>query len=285
MTPKKTSGKEIRRLLMDSFFPDRYNCICCNRELWSEHRLGTCPDCLSRLSFVRYPYCLKCGKPIQAPTPDPLEPEVAEEDRFGVYCSLCKKEPRHFDRVLSALAYQGEATRLVHKIKYASAAYLAPYMAAYMVDRYLQDPIEVDYVTAVPLHKSRQRARGYNQSALIATAFSQKLHIPYVQSVLKCKKTPPQTRLGREERKLNLKGAFTADRDQVRGKRILVIDDVLTTGQTMDEVAHTLKKAGAVHVYGLTFASVVETATPPQSPLPHGLRGFLARLKKGFRKQ
>lgn len=248
--------------IKQAFFPDTYNCIFCGREM-PPQRTGTCDFCKKGLPFVVGPCCIKCGKPIFREEEDAqyeLKTEgVVQTDAnaAGVYCSNCRNKDRAFDEAASTFSYGGVIQHLVHHLKFRDGAYLAPYISAYLVDTYVLNPIDVDVVTAVPMTRKAQRRRGYNQAELVANDFAARVNIPYGAIVHKVKETVPQEKLGAKERSANLEGAFRAD--ECKGQRVLIIDDVLTTGQTIHEVARALKKAGARRVYALTFANVPDT--------------------------
>lgn len=258
------------RALAQEIFPDRYSCIYCDSELYTPNRLGVCDACKKALPFIGNAFCLKCGKPFlpegaDAPKPIDFDGEVGYLEGYtdntlqSGYCAACRHNDRHFDKVRSVFSYQGAPRQALYRLKYGNARYLAPYFAAYMADVYLSDPVEVDFVVSVPLHRTRQRQRGYNQAHLMARSFAERLNMQYLPSALvKQRQTASQTKLSLKDRQDNLHGAFAADKQLVKGKSVLVIDDVLTTGATMSEVARTLKKAGAVHVYGITWANVPE---------------------------
>ena len=262
-------GERIRRFfhkVMSEAFPDRYTCIFCGKELYTANRLGTCDACLAALPLVGNAFCLKCGKPIlpqgsemPAPISDDYDPSVAGQTLYSGYCPTCRNHERGFDSVRSAFAYVGQVRHVVYRLKYGNARYLAPYLSAYMADTYFDEPVEVDMVVAVPLHAKRKRERGYNQAALLAEQLANRLNLPYLPDGLtKVRVTHTQTNLSFRERQDNLQGAFACGNPAVQGKRVLVVDDVLTTGATMTEAARALRKAGAVHVYGLTLANVPE---------------------------
>ena len=251
-------------------FPDRYNCIFCDKELFTPNRQGVCDTCRPLLPYITTAYCLKCGTPFLPEGAD--APRSSFDDEVGYiealrdedslssgYCAMCRHNTRHFDEVRSVFAYCGVVRSAICRLKYGGARYLAPYFGAYLSDLYLADPVPVDLEVSVPLHRGRQRERGYNQAHLIAENFAERMQLAYFpQALTKTKHTLSQTKLSFRDRQENLHGAFQADKALVKGKRVLVIDDVLTTGATMSEVAHTLKRAGAVHVYGLTIANVAE---------------------------
>lgn len=271
---KATTRDKWRRVwqcVLSEVFPDRYTCIFCNKELQEPNRLGVCDACGPTLPYVGRSFCLKCGKPIlpegaDAPLPCTYDEELdylssADDgtDLVNTYCAMCRHNPRHFDRVRSVFSYQGEVRRALYRLKFGHAQYMAPYLAAYLADTYLADPVAVDLVVAVPMHAVRRRRRGYNQSHLIARSFAERLRLSYSRTaVRKTRATDAQTHLSMADRQTNLKGAFAVDSAEVAGKSVLVIDDILTTGATLSEVADALKQAGAVHVYGLTVANVPE---------------------------
>jgi len=270
VTASRDKIKSFFKGLRSEIFPDRYNCIYCDVELNTPNRQGVCDTCRPLLPYITGACCLKCGKPFLPAGADApnasfddeagyIEALEEEDGLFSGYCAMCRHNARHFDSVRSVFAYQGVVRAALYRLKYGDARYLAPYFGAYLVDIYLADPTEVDLVVSVPLHPSRRRERGYNQAHLIAKDFAERMQLAYFPSALtKTKRTMSQTKLSFRDRQENLAGAFASDKALVKGKRVLVIDDVLTTGATMSEVAHTLKRAGAVHVYGLTVANVAE---------------------------
>ena len=262
--------------LGDEVFPDKYTCIVCGAELYRASREGTCPACSEQLPYIEHPYCLKCGKPILPPeTVLPAAADIADPEQTwvhgweddpplvdvpdGTYCRLCRREERHFALVRSAFAYTGVARRLIYRMKFGSKGYIGRYLSAYLVDVYINEQMQADLVVAVPLHWTRRLQRGYNQAAIVAESFAERLQLPYAAKALrKVRRTLPQTHLDNKARSQNLHGAFVVDKQQVQGKIVLVIDDVLTTGSTMDEVARCLRRAGAKSVLGLTIANVPE---------------------------
>lgn len=255
---------------LDEIFVDRYTCIVCGREMSDPNRLGTCEACRKALPAVEETICLKCGKPLTVveggvewdrvafEEGEGLFPTSPDPVSYGSYCSGCRRMPRYFDKARSAFCYRDKVQALVHQSKFGHARYKLPYMAGYLVDVYLAEPWAVDGVVAVPITRKTRRERGYNHAEVLAKEFCMRLNLPYMEGLDKVKDTAQQAQSDYKARRDNLKGAFAADKEVFKGKRVLVIDDVLTTGSTMDEVARTLRKAGAVKVYGLTFANVEE---------------------------
>lgn len=197
-----------------------------------------CPKCREDLPVIRQPFCMKCGQPIGY-----FEKE---------YCQDCSQTKHYFDQGIAPFTYSGQLRHAVYRMKSSNRRDYIPFFAEEMADaceRYF--PLwQPDVIVPVPMHGSRRRKRGYNQSELLARNISQLVGIPMDRELLWCtrRKTAQKT-LDRKERRHNLQGSF-AVRGQLRGDvRVLVVDDVYTTGSTMDEIAKTLKTAGAKYVF------------------------------------
>jgi ComF family protein len=162
-------------------------------------------------------------------------------------CLGCQAAPPPYDRLMSAAFFDGPLKEMIHAFKYADATYYKKYLARVIYDVVKNEARQCDLITFVPLHWSRLMTRGYNQSALLARELSRLTGIPVGYGMLKkTKGTPPQVGLTRHQRKANIAGTFQAR--GVSGKAVLVVDDVVTTGQTALEVSRTLKKAGAEYI-------------------------------------
>lgn len=171
------------------------------------------------------------------------------------------------DGIRSVVLFEREARQAVHLLKYRNRPTLAEPLARLMADYWQMHPIPVDLVTAVPLHPARQRERGYNQADLLAQAFGRMIGVPVGSAVLRrARHTRPQVSLNAVQRRENVQSAFTiiaptqfstrqgGDSLVVSGRRVLVIDDVCTTGSTLEACSLALKAAGASSVWGFTLA-------------------------------
>jgi ComF family protein len=223
----------VRQAVLEVLFPSR--CVGCGA-----YGSFLCPSCQAELPRARPPRCPVCWQP----------------QRQGDPCGRCREGRPAFQGARSPYLYQGVAREAVQALKYNYLSALAQPMAEPMARYVEEEAIEADVLVPVPLYARRQRLRGYNQSALLARELSRLCSLPLAERGLgRRRNTPPQARSAdAEARKRNVADAFVADRRWVEGKRILLIDDVMTTGATLDACARALRQAGAASVWALTFA-------------------------------
>ena len=225
-----TLSRALARAL-DLLFPP--SCAACGRE-------GSflCARCESVLPLLRRPNCALCSGPAR-----------------GQFCASCEAEPPAYDGLRAPYAFTGPVRDMVHNLKYKNVRASAPDLGRLMADYLWSDSIPGGVLVPVPLHSRRERARGFNQSALLAREVSRLTGIPLAEDVLRrSRNTAPQVSMaGPVERKENIEGAFECIGD-VAGLEILLIDDVVTTGSTMSACAEPLKAAGASSVWGLALA-------------------------------
>jgi ComF family protein len=185
------------------------------------------------------PFCSRCGQP---------EPE---DD----LCSWCQQTHSALTAIRSAALFVTPLREAVHAFKYEGRVDLAEPLASLMVAFWQRHALPADVVIPVPLHRKRERERGFNQAALLAGVFGAAVELPVCLDALqRVRETIPQIGLGAEERRENVHGAFRARREALAGRRPLLIDDVCTTGATLEACAAALKQAGCRQVYALTLA-------------------------------
>ncbi|NLK17096.1 MAG: ComF family protein [Clostridiales bacterium] len=232
---------QIKESFLEFLFPQGLACPACGDEL-AEGLL--CPNCQSGIAPIGKP-CTRCGRNMLG---------------GGGYCSGCKGRIPHFDGCLSACEYDGAAKALLGRLKNGHR-YAAEAIAALMLDALKGSAFEFDVVTCVPITPRVKRLRGYNQSLLLAQIIAQSLGKELDgESLIKARDTAFQKDLPASQRQSNIGGAFKlAKRGAFEGRRVLLVDDVMTTGSTLSECAKTLKKGGAQKVFCLTFASVGES--------------------------
>ncbi|TMI98354.1 MAG: ComF family protein [Alphaproteobacteria bacterium] len=216
---------------------------------------GLCPTCWGRLAFISAPYCPRLGIPF-AYDPGP-----------GILSMQAIADPPAYGRARAAVRYDDVARKLVHAFKYGDRLDLAPLLGRWMT-RAGQDLFEGAHaLVPVPLHWRRLWARRFNQSAALAEAIARDSGIAVAHPALRrVKATEQQVGLSRTERATNVQGAFRvapADKAHVAGRRLIIVDDVLTSGATADACARALLRAGAAQVDVLVFARVVDATRTP----------------------
>jgi len=227
-------------------------CASCREPVGSD---GLCPACWSKVSFIAPPYCERLGIPF------PYDPGP------GVLSMEAIADPPTYRRARAAVRFDDVARALVHALKYGDRLDLAPMMGRWMAMAGRPLTTDADAIIPVPLHWRRHWARRFNQSALLAEAIAKACGVPVVFGALKrVKATPQQVGLSQSARALNVQGAFRVSpsgKAAVEGRRLILVDDVITTGATVDACARVLLRAGAAHVDVLAFARVVAAARPP----------------------
>ena len=229
--------------MLDLLYPR--NCIQCGAPS-PEPMKYICWDCLSDTPKVEPPFCALCGDP------------VAGDIQHDYTCFACARETPAFDRARSAVRYEGAFGSALRALKYENALWvvddLAELIFACVQAEYPSQPF--DLVTAVPLHPSRRRARGFNQSALLGGALARRLRIPFQERLLRrVLATVSQTGLTAPQRTANVCGAFRIGWfARPAGQKILLVDDVMTTGATVNACAKALRKGGVVSVHVVTAA-------------------------------
>ena len=239
--------KSLGSWAADLVFPPA--CSGCGRLLQVNKAL--CPQCWSQIRFIERPFCEVLGRPF------------SHDLGAGFLSAEAIANPPDFDRLRSAAVHESIARHLVHGLKYKDRTDLAPMMAQWMI-RASDGVLETaDAIIPVPLHRYRLLSRKFNQAAELARHVSELTSKPYLASVLvRTKRTKRQVGLGAKAREDNVRGAFRVTEDgktQVFGKRIVLIDDVYTTGATVNAAARSLRRAGATDITVLTFAM----ALPP----------------------
>ena len=208
-------------------------------------REGICPACEKILSKLRVkgPKCLKCGKPVNA---------VEQE-----YCYDCRNSKHYFEKGISVWLHQPPVTTSIYQFKYHNQRAFAKIFAEKTIAYYGNEirDFHADCIVPVPLHTLRKRMRGYNQAEVLAKEIGKKMQINVRADLVKrVRYTAPQKKLDSFSRKQNLKGAFRLCGNMKGIRRVLIVDDIYTTGSTIDEIARILKEKGAENVIFLTIS-------------------------------
>lgn len=232
--------------LLNLFLPPR--CLKCGKVI-TEQEDGLCPECFKSIDFITGPYCRKCGHPFY---------EIPEHSKM--LCPNCLRKKRTpFRLSRSVFCYDEASKNLILGFKFMDKTENAPVLARWM--KYASRDIfsaGVDLIVPIPLHYTRLIKRRYNQSALLTRELSKLTGVPQDStSVIRHRRTLPQVKFSGVARVKNVKDAFSVKNPAaVRGKRILLIDDVMTTGSTLKECALAIKRAGAKSVDALTVGRV-----------------------------
>jgi ComF family protein len=243
-------GAAASRLALDVALPTL--CVACREPVAGE---GVCAACWSQLAFIAPPYCPRLGIPfVYDPGPDLLSMQAIAD-------------PPAYQRARAAVRYDEVAKTLVHALKYQDRTDLAPTMGRWMARAGHELLNEADLLVPVPLHWRRAWSRRYNQSGALAQVIARQTGVTVSRDALRrVRPTQQQIGLSRSERATNVQGAFKVSQDKttdVQGRRVILIDDVLTSGATVDACARALLRAKAAQVDVLVFARVVDTMKAP----------------------
>lgn len=229
-------------VILDAFFRLLYprRCPLCGELLTKKEGL-VCGRCRPHIRLIREPYCLKCGKPLANPEQE--------------YCGDCQGTSRHFAEGRAAFPYIGKIKKSILNLKLHNCRENAVFFAgamAVVLEKYLSR-WQIDVICPIPLYKKKQRYRGFNQAELLARPLGEHFEIPVIPDLLKkVEETSQQKELDRKSRQKNLKKAFKIGPYDVKLSRVLLVDDIFTTGSTIDAAALVLMEAGAEEVFFIT---------------------------------
>ncbi len=246
-TGADSSLGSLAKLMLDALLPPQ--CLSCGAIVEGHGLL--CPTCWDEVVFLSPPCCDACGLPFEY---DPGE---------GVLCGACCRQRPVFQRARSVMAYDTHSRRLILTFKHGDRTDAAPALGRWLLRAGSDLIADADLVAPVPLHWTRLFIRRFNQAALLARALRRRAGPPVVLNLLiRHRRTPSQGRLGPALRRRNVRGAFALRSSmarEIKGKRVLLIDDVLTTGATVSACARTLLAGGAEAVDVLTLARVIRS--------------------------
>lgn len=229
-------------VVLDVLYPRR----CCACQMWMPRGEPgfLCAECYQSIEFIVNP-CSRCGSE--------RGPYLTKNDR----CLSCRNVTLHFHGARAAGTYSTPLRELIHELKYSRERAAAVALAEILVESLRNAPGAEfsEMVVPVPLHPSRLKQRTFNQSALIGRTVARELELPFVQALARTRPTPTQTDLSATARRRNVKDAFAVKNPgAVKGRQVLLVDDVITSGATASECAKALKAAGAARVYAASVA-------------------------------
>ena len=239
--------RKFVNVLADIIYPK--TCLACKKQLKEITCVDNlvCTQCWGKIKRNPPPFCYSCGRHLEKPITKNI-------------CPACVRKRLYFDRAFSPCVYEGIIKKLIHAFKYQGKDYLGHTLTRLMTE-FIEEynlPMDIlDLVVPVPLHKTRLREREFNQAQILSNHIARRFNKEVSHDTLRrLRFTKTQTGLEISERLLNVKGSFTITKNHdIRGKNILLVDDVLTTGATCSEAAYALKNAGANIVFVLTLAN------------------------------
>jgi ComF family protein len=221
----------LRQGLLDLLFPP--HCVVCR----NADSQWFCPACRAKIVRILPPICSHCGRPLHR-----------------TRCPYCNEAPLSITGIRAVGFFEGNLRKAIHVFKYNHRPELAHVLGEILAEYACTNRLPADVIVAVPLHPERERARGYNQAQLLAEELSVRYKIPFAPDALeRVRDTRSQVDLDSTERHANVRDAFVASR-RVAGTHLLLVDDVCTTGATMDACGIALERAGAASVWGLALA-------------------------------
>ena len=229
----------MKRIISALLYPAR--CVACDNVLdYSRYKIGFCKKCYKKVKYAIEPVCRKCGKVI--------------DDYNKEFCLDCQNKKHYFIQSKGVYVYEGNMKQSMYRFKYSNRRcykYTFSRDILRVHGRWIQS-LNVDGIVPVPMYRKKQKIRGYNQAELIADQLSREIKIPlYSDIVYRTRKTIPMKGLSDTQRQKNLKNAFNFSGKGLQLKRVLLIDDIYTTGATLDSVDKVLRDAGVKEVYGL----------------------------------
>lgn len=236
---------------LEFLYPENISCILCNNPIRKNTTYSMCRECFNNINFI-LDGCIKCGKPI-------INYSLEEQSIEG--CTYCLNKGFYFDKVISCVEYTEISKKIIFGLKYNSKTYLSKYISIIMKEKLELENIKFDYILFVPLHKKRLRQRGFNQAEKIANNLSNIIDVPVIDIIDRRYNTRRLYKLGKEDRINELKNAFTIKSNiiDLKNKNVLLVDDIFTTGSTVNEISKILKINGLNKVFIATFLTRTDT--------------------------
>lgn len=235
-------ARRFAETALSLFYPP--HCAMCSADTAAREHL--CESCAKKARRIEPPFCRQCSQPF----------EGAIDGEFT--CSNCADRSFHFDCAVSRYLSRGPVREFIHRFKYERHFHLRHQLAAWLAETLQDQRISTqpgDALVPVPLHSARFREREFNQAEVLARLLAKRSGLPLLPCLRRIRYTTTQTRLDRHERMENLRGAFRVRQSpRVKGRHLILVDDVLTTGSTVDECARVLREAGAASVRVVTVA-------------------------------
>jgi len=236
----------VMERLKELVFPSNIYCICCANIIDDTRPYSLCDACVRNLHWANETTCKKCGK-------------ILGGNYRRSICNDCNETEHYFERGFTCAEYGMYEKLIIRDYKYHSKPYFGDKLAEIMYDRLIIEELPLDLIIPVPMHRSKEKKRGYNQATLLAKGISKRMNVPFEQNLMmRSKLTKPMNKMNPQERRDNVKDAFTMRVEKckiVKGKTILLVDDIFTTGSTLDQCSKLLLENGATKIYMICFAA------------------------------
>jgi len=245
----KSSDEMIAKIinnLLELLFPSSIYCVSCRSIIDKSRPYALCDKCMGEFRWANGRTCEKCGK-------------ILQENYAHDICVDCRESAHQFVKGYTCVQYGLHEKELLLAFKYGGQAFIGEKIAEVMADRLKPENLKTDLIIPVPMFRRKQRERGYNQAEILAKCLSKKLGLPCAcKLLLRVENTPAMSGLSSAERRLNIEHAFCVAKsaeDEITGRRILLVDDIYTTGSTASACAQALMEQGACEVRVITFAA------------------------------
>ena len=237
---------KIKDFILEILFPSSIYCISCRSIIDKSRPYALCDECMATFRWANGRTCEKCGK-------------ILQDNYAHDICADCREIAHHFEKGYTCVQYGKRERELLLAFKYGGQAFIGDKIAEVMADRLAPENLDMDLIIPVPMHRRKERKRGYNQAEIIAKCLSKKLGLPYSSKLIKrAENTPAMSGLTSSERRLNMDNAFCISKsaeDKIKFKRVLLVDDIYTTGSTASACSRVLMERGASEVRVITFAA------------------------------
>lgn len=252
---------DLVNFILNIILPENLNCFLCDLPISKSNSYSICKSCFCKLSYIE-DGCRICGKPIKSANAEYSDgfSDNRENDEIQQGCEFCGKKSFLFDRNISILEYNEASSKIVFKYKYGKRTFLAKVISDMMCDildkKYSDVLANVDFVTFVPLSKERIKERGFNQSEKLAKYICKRYNLEVVELIKRVKNTKKLYGLNSADRKKVLRNAFEISpefKNKLNGKRVVIIDDIFTSGSTMNEISKALRLNGVFEIISITF--------------------------------
>lgn len=237
--------KDALDAILEFIYPENISCILCDKPIQKINTYSMCKDCFTNIHFI-LDGCVKCGKPIV---------NYSLENQSIDGCGYCLNKNFYFDKAISCLEYDTLSKGIIFKFKYSNHTYMSKYIALIMKEKLDLEKLKFDYILYVPLHKRRQSKRGFNQSQKIAKHLGKLIEVPVIDVLVRKEYTKRLFKLKKLERQKELKNVFMLKSNMydLKNKNILLVDDIFTTGATVNEISKVLKLEGINKIFILSM--------------------------------